>query len=114
MKLYMRCIYMSALLPESMHLHAQEDIMHHHWTHNSTRKNSESLATDDSLFTMLLVSMTAVSTMLITFWCIFQAYNWNAKRHTVTPSAVITMIGSTDELHKEKPKPTAVITYTAA
>jgi GH35 family endo-1,4-beta-xylanase len=111
MKLYMRCIYMSALLPESMHLHAQEDIMHHHWTHNSTR---DTLATDDTLFTMLLVSMTPVSTMLVTFWCIIQAYSWNAKRHTVTPSAVITMIGSTDELHKEKPKPTAVITYTAA
>ena len=102
---------MSALLPESMHLQAHEDVMHHHWTHNNTR---DTLATDDSLMTMLLVSMTAVSTMLVTFWCIIQAYSWNAKRHTVTPSAVIIMIGSTDGLHKEKPKPTAATTYTSA
>jgi len=135
----MRFLHMSALLPEAlqqMHsfrlhdllgkqqaiissienvstarvlLQAHEDVMHHHWTHNSTR---DTLATDDTLFTMLLVSMTAVSTMLITFWCIIQAYSWNAKRYTVTPSAaVVTMIGSTDALHKEKPA--VGTTYTA-
>jgi hypothetical protein len=101
---------MSALLPESMHYASLDtpEHMHHHWTHNRTRDSGEP---DDTLFSMLLVSMTAVTTMLVLFLCIIRVYIWNDQRHRPTPSAVVTRIGSTDKLHQEKPA--AVATYTA-
>jgi hypothetical protein len=101
---------MSALLPESMHYASLDtpEHMHHHWTHNRTRDSGEA---DDTLFSMLLVSMTAVTTMLVLFWCIIQVYFWNDQRHRRTPSTVVTMIGSTDKLHQEKPSAVYTATY---
>lgn len=103
---------MSALLPESLYYASASDtpghITHPHWTHNSTR---DSRAADDTLFSVLFVSMTAVTTMLVLFMCIIRVYVWTDQRHRVTPSAVVTMIGSTDKLHQEKPS--VVATYTA-
>jgi len=140
-QLYMRYLYMSALLPEAlqqlrlltlrdleakqqvridlpmgtltatelMHmrnvstarvlLQIPEDMVYYHrWTHNSTRDTETE---DNSLIPILLASMTAVCTMLLTIMFIWRLYTCNSQKKTVTPSAVI-MISSTDELHQKE------------
>jgi hypothetical protein len=79
-------------IPEDM-------IYYHHWLHNRTQDTE---TVDNTLFSMLLASMTAVLIMLVTIMFIWRLYIWNTQKERVTPSAVVTMIGSTDELHKQK------------
>jgi hypothetical protein len=85
--------FMGTLTPtEQMHirnvstsrilLQIQEDmIYYHHWLHNRTRDTE---TVDNTLFPMLLASMTAVCIMLVTIMFIWRLYIWSVRAGRAT------------------------------